>query len=227
MRPVLRNLLAALLLMTAAASRADVPADSLRARAGAAPGIPVRRDSVARRDSVEHRDAVTRRGPLAPRDSAARRDTAGASDTLALRPTHSPSLAMLLSAVAPGAGQLYNRSYWKVPVVVGLGLYFASTWLDQNRRTQIYRQKYAASLLPGAPDYADSALYLSEREFYKEQRDTFAWYFFILYVVNIADAYVDASLYDFDVGPDLKLRVLPVGSGPAGPSPGVTLTLHF
>jgi len=130
---------------------------------------------------------------------------------------------MLFSAVVPGAGQFYNRSYWKVPVVLGLGLYFASTWLDQNRRTQDYRQQYAASVAAGTP----STTLLNEREFYKEQRDTFAWYFVILYVINIADAYVDAALFDFDVGPDLTLRVLPVAPGPDAPSPGLTLRLGF
>jgi hypothetical protein len=147
-------------------------------------------------------------------------------DTLRQRPhpRKSPALAMLFSAVIPGAGQFYNQSYWKVPVVLGLGVYFASTWLDQNRRTEIYRQKYAASLI--VPDgYSDT--WLREREFYREQRDTFAWYFVILYLLNVADAYVDASLFDFDVGPDLSLRVLPGVRGPLNTVPGFTVRLGF
>jgi len=222
MRPVMCALLAATLLSGASACHAEVPRDPLRAPAR----TPA--DTIARRDTLVRRDGVVRR------------DTTGRRDTLASRGTHSPGLAMLFSAILPGAGQLYNRSYWKVPVVLGLGVYFASTWLDQNRRTGDYRQKYAASLLPGAPDANLSSQYLSEREFYKEQRDTFAWYFVILYLVNIADAYVDASLYDFDVGPDLTLRVLPLAPVPAGPGvtgpawsqpaapgPGLTLRLAF
>jgi hypothetical protein len=155
--------------------------------------------------------------------------TARSADTLrhAAHQRKSPGLAMLLSAVVPGAGQFYNQSYWKVPIVLGLGLYFASTWLDQNRRMQDYRQKYAASLLANPPDLYLSDQYLAEREFYKEQRDTFAWYFVILYAVNIADAYVDASLFDFDVGPDLSLRVLPGSAGQAYPLPGLTVQLRF
>jgi len=195
------------LLAACAASRADVPPDSAKTRARA--------------------DSLSRSGPLLLREGVARRDTSAHRDSLALPPAHSPGLAMLLSALAPGAGQLYNQSYWKIPVVVGLGLYFASTWLDQNRRTADYRQQYAASLLPGSPYAYESAQLLAEREFYKEQRDTFAWYFVILYFVNIADAYVDASLYDFDVGPDLSLRVLPLAPGPAAPAPGLTLRLTF
>ncbi len=121
-------------------------------------------------------------------------------------PSKSPGLAMLLSAVLPGAGQVYNESYWKVPVVTGLGIYFVAEFLDNNRRTEDYRAKYAESLV-AAPGRAPG--YLTLREFYKNQRDAFAWYFVILYVLNIVDAYVDASLYGFDVSPALTLQGKP------------------
>jgi hypothetical protein len=133
--------------------------------------------------------------------------------------SHSPGTAMLLSALLPGAGQFYNRSYWKVPVVVGLGLYFTSEWLDSNRRTNDYREQYAASLLKDG--IGDNQL-LRYREFYKNQRDTFTWYFVLLYLLNIVDAYVDAHLFDFDVGTDLAFR------SPAGLRvPAPTLTFHI
>ncbi len=121
-------------------------------------------------------------------------------------PTKSPGLAMLFSAVLPGAGQFYNESYWKVPVALGFGTYFASEWLNNNRRVQDAREKYNAAL---STDPAEASTQLRLREFYKKQRDTFAWYFLIFYLVNVADAYVDASLYDFDVGDNLSLRVIP------------------
>lgn len=121
-------------------------------------------------------------------------------------PTKSPGLAMLFSAVLPGAGQFYNESYWKVPVALGFGTYFASEWLNNNRRAQDARDKYNAAI---ATDPVEASTQLRLREFYKKQRDTFAWYFLIFYLVNIADAYVDASLYDFDVGDDLSLRLIP------------------
>jgi hypothetical protein len=198
MKPVARLLLAVCVLLNAPLLKGQ----------GASAGIP-------RVDSVRVRQGA---------DSAGR-----GMDTLrrAQRPRKSPGLAMLCSAVIPGAGQFYNQSYWKVPVVLGLGIYFASTWLDQNRRTQDFRQKYAASLLANPPDLFQSDTYLREREFYKEQRDTFAWYFVILYLVNIADAYVDASLFDFDVGGDLSLRVLPGSPGAPNPVPGLTVQLRF
>jgi hypothetical protein len=131
------------------------------------------------------------------------RDTPAAS----YHPQKSPATAMLLSAILPGAGQFYNESYWKVPVVLGFGIYFISNWLDNNRRYIDFRDKYRASLLA---DPGGSSEFLNNREFYKDQRDSFTWYFLIVYFIGIADAYVDASLYDFNVGGDLSLRRLPL-----------------
>jgi hypothetical protein len=125
------------------------------------------------------------------------------------RPSRSPGIALLLSTVVPGAGQVYTGSYWKVPVIVGFGTYFLSQWLHYNRLTTEARDRYAASLLDGTGDQTQLAL----REFYKGQRDTYTWYMAILYLLNMADAYVDASLYDFDVGDDLTIRFLPAPDG--------------
>jgi hypothetical protein len=125
---------------------------------------------------------------------------------------------MLYSALIPGAGQIYNRSYWKAPIVLGFGIYFTSQWLDQNRRYVESRDKYKESLsLYPQGDPRE----LARREFYKDQRDTFTWYLAILYFVNIADAFVDASLYDFNVGSDLSIRLIPDGR------PGVGLSINF
>lgn len=123
--------------------------------------------------------------------------------------TKSPGTAALLSAVLPGAGQAYNESYWKVPVVVGAGAFFVSRWLHYNRLAGEARDRYAESLLTSTGDQQQLRL----REFYKDERDTYSWYLFILYLLNVADAYVDASLYDFTVSDDLSLRFLPEGPG--------------
>jgi hypothetical protein len=148
-------------------------------------------------------DSIAPPEPIIPTGMVAAR-----IDTVAqYHSTKSPGLAMLLSAVVPGAGQFYNESYWKVPVVVGLGVYFASQWLHNNRIYHDYRDQYLASITPQLPG-GDGSLQ-SLREFYRDQRDTFTWYFFILYFVNVADAYVDASLYDFNVGDNLSIRLIP------------------
>jgi hypothetical protein len=122
-------------------------------------------------------------------------------------PRKSPGLALLLSALLPGAGQVYNESYWKVPIILGFGIYFTSSWLDQNRRYHDAQDSYTRSLLTSPP--SGDPRELAKREFYRGQRDTFTWYFAILYLLNLADAFVDASLYDFNVGSDLTLRLLP------------------
>jgi hypothetical protein len=116
--------------------------------------------------------------------------------------TKSPGLAVLLSAVVPGSGQAYNESYWKIPIVLGFGAYFAGNWLENHRLYKEYRSRYTESLLGGG---GGDGRALTLREFYRDQRDTFAWYFAILYLLNVADAFVDAHLYEFDVGPDLSL----------------------
>jgi len=139
-------------------------------------------------------------------------------DSLAPLPTRSPLLAMGLSALIPGGGQIYNQSYWKVPIILGLGGYFVYEFVDNHRQYKDYRDQYQAGLatLP-----TGDRRILALREFYKEQRDSFGWYFLILYVVNIADAYVDASLFSFDVGDNLGFRAGPLDG--AGRAPSVTV----
>jgi hypothetical protein len=140
-------------------------------------------------------------------------------------PTKSTSTAMLMSAIFPGGGQFYNQSYWKVPIVGGLGVYFIAELLYNNRMYKDYRTQYSQSITPDLPS-GDPRL-LSLRDFYHDERDKFGWYFLILYVVNIADAYVDASLFDFDVGEDLSLRIMPDAGTREAPGPRLGLRLTF
>jgi hypothetical protein len=81
-----------------------------------------------------------------------------------------------------------------------------------NRYADDYRQLYLASLSTVA-----IPAYQTKREDYKNLRDANVWYFVIVYVLNIVDAYVDASLYGFDVSPTLSLR---------GPQGNVGLSLR-
>lgn len=108
---------------------------------------------------------------------------------------------MLLSAVLPGAGQFYNESYWKIPVILGLGSYWGYEWVQMNNELITYKSKYSESLVKFPPSGNDK--YKNLRDFYRSERDKFAWYLGILYVLNIVDAYVDASLFDFSVDDNL------------------------
>ena len=118
-------------------------------------------------------------------------------------------VAMGLSAVLPGTGQLYNEDYWKIPVIWSLGGYWVYEWINNNRDYHDFRNQYTNSITSMTP-YGDERL-LRLRDFYRDQRDSFAWYLGLLYFLNLLDAYVGANLYDFDVSPDLGAdgRVVP------------------
>jgi hypothetical protein len=117
--------------------------------------------------------------------------------------TKSPTIAVLLSAVLPGAGQVYTGRYWKVPLILGIGGYLASVWVRQNDRYLAARSNYQASLDAGENGGQGIVGYRDERDFYHDDRDRFAFYLAITYLLNIIDAYVDASLYSFEVGDNL------------------------
>ena len=130
----------------------------------------------------------------------------------------SPTVAVLLSAVLPGAGQFYNQSYWKIPIIGGLVGYFAYEYFRNNNLYKDNRDLYVSTQTPENPD--GDLNYRSLREFYRGQRDDFVWYFLIIYTINMIDAYVDAHLFDFDVR---ESRIL---SAPGG-KPDRTYRLKF
>lgn len=116
----------------------------------------------------------------------------------------STSLAMLMSAVVPGAGQVYTERYLSIPIIWGFGLYFGKVVHDNNKDYQDFRGRFAASVAADTlKGLGDSGLKL-DRDFYRDQRDRFAVYLGLTYLLNIVDAYVGAALYGFDVSPDLS-----------------------
>lgn len=119
----------------------------------------------------------------------------------------SPLKAVLLSAVLPGAGQFYNESYWKLPIVALVGGYFGYEIVNQNNKFLDYKEQYIASQTPENPN--GNQQLLTSRNFYRDQRDRFIFYFGIFYVINLVDAYVDAHLYDFDVSDKVRFNVMP------------------
>jgi hypothetical protein len=111
---------------------------------------------------------------------------------------------MLLSAIVPGAGQVYAERYITIPVIWGFGVYFGKTMVDQNRLYQDYASQYAASVAADTANGIGSARLRKIRDGYRDQRDEFAVYLGLTYLLNIVDAYVGAALYGFDVSPDLN-----------------------
>lgn len=136
----------------------------------------------------------------------------GIVDTTIL-PPKSTTIAMVSSMILPGAGQIYNESYWKAPIVWGLGYYFYSVYKSQDDLYRENRTKYEAALLVHDTTTNAAAketlgkqigFYLDLRKFHERQRNEFGWYLAITYVMTILDAYVDAALFNFEVSPNLQ-----------------------
>ncbi|MBQ2417487.1 MAG: hypothetical protein II282_04740 [Alistipes sp.] len=130
--------------------------------------------------------------------------------------------ATTLATICPGAGQIYNKSYWRVPIVIGG---FATTiyCIDWNNRgyqrfKKAYRLRYDAeqnpSLYPnGSPDefggrYASSFL-KNLRNSYRRNRDLCIILTAGIYLLQIMDAHVDAHLRDYDISDDLSVDINP------------------
>lgn len=145
---------------------------------------------------------------MAPPDSTAA-DTGYVPDW---RARHQPVRATLYSAILPGAGQVYNRKYWKVPIVLGgLGV---SYWFiqDNNKEYQRYKTAYLNVLNGEADEFggqysADQLRNVADT--YHRWRDLSYVAFGLVYALNIVDAAVDAHFVRFDVGDDLSLRAGP------------------
>lgn len=156
---------------------------------------------------------------------------------------HSPRTAALRSAILPGLGQIYNKKYWKLPIVYGAigisgGVFFYN--LKNYKDTRFaYKVKY--NMRQPNATAADSALFIKIRpnlqplseeslRFYRDQFrrdvDYSVLFFIILWGLNVVDATVDGHLKSFDVSPDLSLRIKPGHSEMAGTN-GISLVLSL
>jgi hypothetical protein len=138
------------------------------------------------------------------------------ADTLTLTMTanHRANKAALYSAVIPGAGQIYNKSYWKVPVIYG-GFAFLIYLIDFNntnyktfKTAYGYRTDLDSTTVDSYPNYTVDDL-LVRKDYYRRNRDLCYVITGLVYVLNVLDAYVDAHMKDFDVSDDLSLHTRP------------------
>lgn len=116
-------------------------------------------------------------------------------DSVKIANTKSSLGAVLRSAILPGLGQIYNESYWKVPIIWGLTGWLVYNWIQNNNYYIDYKNLYIQSVSNGQ----ENLNYKIFREFYRDQRDLFAIYLGLTYFLNLVDAYVDAQLFNFDV----------------------------
>ncbi|GAB3236199.1 hypothetical protein GCM10027346_26670 [Hymenobacter seoulensis] len=149
-----------------------------------------------------------------------------------------PQKATLLALVLPGAGQIYNHRYWKLPLVYGaLGGTGYVLFFYQSRYKEYVKGK--EQLLTGVPLAELSGENVRKETsaenvqrgivFYRRNRDTYIAYTALAYGITVLDALVDAHLRDFDISDDLGLRLDPalLPTTTAVPRTGLAVTLYF
>jgi hypothetical protein len=157
-----------------------------------------------------------------------------------IKAQHSPRKAAIRSAIIPGWGQIYNRKYWKVPIVWGaLGvtgyIFFNNLYTYQDLKFS-YAAKYKASVPPyDSTDYKkikdkympiDQEALRTGRNIYRQYIDYAAVFFIIFWGLNVVDAAVDAHLKAFDISPDLSLKIKPTYN-PLVKTGGVSFVFNF
>jgi len=139
-----------------------------------------------------------------------------------------PQRALWLALVIPGAGQIYNRKFWKLPIIYGgfIGCIYALTWNDMMYKD--YSQAYLDIMDddPGTASYNKflhlgvqiteaneeryKQLFKSRKDKYRRWRDMSFFVMLGVYALSVIDAYVDAELSEFDISKDLSLKVSPI-----------------
>lgn len=147
--------------------------------------------------------------------------------------TPDPLRATWLAVIVPGLGQIYNRSYWKLPIVYGglMGCGFAIAWNGEkyDAYKQAYRdiladannistnptrsynailpEGYTIERMGGVSNY--TAVLKDRQNMYRRYRDISIVVGVLVYALSIIDAYVDAQLFDFDISDDLSINIEP------------------
>ncbi len=159
-----------------------------------------------------------------------------------------PTRAVWLSALCPGLGQIYNRRYWKLPIVIGgfMGLGYGASWnngmlsdytrayydlMDNDPSTKSYMDFFP----PNTSEESLNRSWLervlkSRKDYFRRNRDLCIIGMVGVYLIAVVDAYVDASLTNFDISPDLSMQVVPAllrDTNSPYPALGVMLAINF
>lgn len=135
--------------------------------------------------------------------------------------------ALWLSLVLPGAGQIYNRKYWKLPIIYGgfVGCAYALRWnnmmyhdysqayldiMDDDPTTQSYNEFLHLGNTVNESNLSQyQEIFRKRKDRYRRWRDMSVFALIAVYALSVIDAYVDASLSEFDISPDLSFHVTP------------------
>ena len=149
-------------------------------------------------------------------------------DTVAIQPADSSEMfvpdsnkALWFAALCPGLGQIYNRRYWKLPIVAGgiVGVSYAISWNGKYYEAYTYAYRdlidgdpntnYFKELIPPGASYSESQLqtvFKNRQQSFRRQRDLSIIVGVGLYLICLLDAYVDAELFTFDISDDLSFE---------------------
>jgi len=138
-----------------------------------------------------------------------------------------PQRALWLALVLPGAGQIYNRKYWKLPIVYGgvMGCIYALTWnnmmykdysqayldiMDSDPTTDSYNKfLHLGVQINSSNEERFKQIFKNRKDKYRRWRDMSIFVMIGVYALSVIDAYVDAELSEFDISKDLSLEVRP------------------
>lgn len=154
-----------------------------------------------------------------------------------------PNKSLWLALTFPGAGQIYNRKYWKLPIIYGgaMGVayaisYYGGHYNDYMRGYRDYldsdpNTNYHLELLPqGYPESSAGTYVKNAVNSYRRYRDIFIVVGVAVYALSVIDAYVDAQLADFDISTDLSMKVRPkldVELHTGKPTAGCQMQIYF
>jgi hypothetical protein len=144
-----------------------------------------------------------------------------------------PRKALLYSAIMPGAGQLYNKKYWKMPLVYGgfVTTTVVVVFWDENHRK--YRNELFGVLNDGGNGLSPSGLNATQLrraiDISRRQRDIFILFSGVWYILQMVDAHVDAHLKEFQLNPKLQVKWEPHFENNLllGRQTGFSLTFRF
>ncbi len=146
--------------------------------------------------------------------------------------THSVATATWLSVAFPGLGQIYNRKYWKLPIIyaaLGTTVYFI---VENNNSYRFFLNGFYEIQATPEDDlflgFYDERQLIELQNIYRKWRDLNIILAGLTYALNIIDAHVDAHLYHYNIDEDLTLRWNPtLIQGPGYPTMGLSLKLEL
>lgn len=142
-----------------------------------------------------------------------------------------PQKAIWMALVIPGGGQIYNRKYWKLPIVYGgfLGCIYAMRWnnmmykdyaqayldlMDDDPNTASYNQfLHLGQQITPANEERYKNIFKKRKDKYRRWRDMSFFVMVGIYAISVIDAYVDAELSEFDISKDLSMKIRPTVMG--------------